>query len=224
MHMEWADLCFAHWRWDPVEVAARLPAGLALDTYDGVAWLGVVPFRMNAVKPLGLPLPFGRGDFLELNLRTYVRDRKGRPGVWFFSLDCTDAAAVAGAHIGFGLPYRRATLAASPAVPNGPVAYAGRTQGGDVHYCWQRNSDWRAAAGDPLENFLLERYRLFSQRGRELVTGMVEHAPYRIADASLRIDSAASFTSNGFTEPTSPPDHVAVAQTVQVRASAPVRA
>ena len=94
----------------------------------------------------------------------------------------------------------------------------------DVHYCWQRSSNWRAAAGDPLEHFLLERYRLFSLRGRTLVTGMVAHAPYRIADASLRCKTAASFSGNGFTAPSTPPDHVAIAQTVQVRASAPVRA
>ena len=82
MHMEWADLCFAHWRWDPAEVAARLPAGLALDAFDGAAWLGVVPFRMNAVKPLGCPCPLARGIFSNSTCAPMC-DRKGRPGFGF---------------------------------------------------------------------------------------------------------------------------------------------
>lgn len=221
--MTWADLCFAHWRWDAGEVARRLPTGLHLDCYDGSAWLGVVPFRMQAVRPLGVSLPGGMGNFLELNLRTYVRDASGRPGVWFFSLDCNDPLSVAMARLGFGLPYRRATLAASEPGDGRPVAYGGRIVGGDVHYCWQQSSAWRAAAADPLEAFLLERYRLFARRRGCLVTGEVAHAPYRIANAQLSYQTDASFIGNGFTPPQRPPDHVAMAQPVAVRAGPPQR-
>ncbi|TVR16800.1 MAG: DUF2071 domain-containing protein [Planctomycetota bacterium] len=223
LHMVWADLCFAHWRWDAKDIAQRLPRGLSLDCSDGSAWLGVVPFRMQRVRPLGLGLPGGRGEFLELNLRTYVRDSQGRPGVWFFSLDCSDPVAVAMARFGFGLPYRRATLTASAVGEGRPVAYAGRIVGGPVHYVWRQSSAWRRAAADPLEAFLLERYRLFARRQGSLVTGQVAHAPYHIASAHLRLHSDASFIGNGFTPPCRPPDHVAIARPVAVRASSPQR-
>jgi len=87
--MRWHELCFLHWRVDPERLRARLPPGLALDTFDGEAWIGVVPFRMSGVRPrLTPPLP-GVSAFLELNVRTYVV-AGGKPGVWFFSLYAAD--------------------------------------------------------------------------------------------------------------------------------------
>ena len=86
MRMRWLDLLFAHWP-VPVETLRPLiPAGLEVDTFEGRAWLGIVPFRMEDVAPRFLPAVPGPGAFPELNVRTYVRWR-GRGAVWFLSLD-----------------------------------------------------------------------------------------------------------------------------------------
>jgi uncharacterized protein len=53
--MTWRELCFLHWRIDPQLLEPLLPDGLELDTFDGSAWIGVVPFRMHA-QPRGLPV------------------------------------------------------------------------------------------------------------------------------------------------------------------------
>ncbi len=109
MRMSWHDLLFAH---APVPVAALravVPAGLELDTFDGVAWLGVVPFRMTRVGPRVLPPLPGLHAFPELNVRTYVT-RDGRPGVWFFSLDAANRLAVWTARRFFHLPYFHAAM------------------------------------------------------------------------------------------------------------------
>ena len=55
MRQTWAGLLFAHWPVDPALIAERLPPGLHVDTFDGQAWLGVVPFFMERVRPVGLP-------------------------------------------------------------------------------------------------------------------------------------------------------------------------
>lgn len=90
MAMVWHDLLFAHWPL-PAEVLRRaLPRGLELDTYEGRAWLGVIPFRMGGVRPRGVPALPGLSAFPELNVRTYVRAGE-KPGVWFFSLDAGTA-------------------------------------------------------------------------------------------------------------------------------------
>ena len=89
MAQSWHNLLFAHW---PID-AARLrtlrpliPAALEIDTFDGEAWIGVVPFRMSGVRLRGTPALPTLSAFPELNVRTYVK-RDGKPGVWFFSLD-----------------------------------------------------------------------------------------------------------------------------------------
>lgn len=112
MRQQWAHLLFLHWQWDPAEIQRTLPPGLTVDVHDGRAWLGVVPFHMNRVRPAGLPAVPWFSDFLELNLRTYVHDEQGRPGVWFYSLDCNRWLAVKIARTGFHLPYEHAGITA----------------------------------------------------------------------------------------------------------------
>ena len=109
MTQSWHDLLFAHWPVDARVLQERLPAGLLLDTFDGQAWIGIVPFRMTNVAPRGVPpVPFV-SEFLELNVRTYVT-LQGKPGVFFFSLDAGRLLAVLGARAMFRLPYFAASM------------------------------------------------------------------------------------------------------------------
>ena len=85
MFQRWLDLSFLHWMIDPKMVQRTLPRGLSVDMYKGRAWIGMVPFCMTGVRPVMLPVV--STHFLELYLRTYVLDRQGAPGVWFYSLD-----------------------------------------------------------------------------------------------------------------------------------------
>ena len=53
MTQSWHDLLFAHWPVDARMLQEKLPSGLPLDTFQGQAWIGVVPFRMTNVAPRG---------------------------------------------------------------------------------------------------------------------------------------------------------------------------
>src|SRR5689334_7491856 len=109
MRQTWHELLFAHWPLDPTILAARMPPGLALDTFDGRAYLGVIPFRMSDVAPRAVPAIPWLSAFAEMNVRTYVI-RDGIPGVWFFSLDAANPVAVALARALFFLPYITARM------------------------------------------------------------------------------------------------------------------
>src|SRR5690349_16857574 len=109
MTMSWLDLLFAHWSFAPEHIRALLPPGLELDTFEGRAWVAVVPFRMAHVGPRLLNWLPGVSAFPELNVRTYVVV-DGKPGVWFFSLDAASVVAVRSARTGFHLPYFRAQM------------------------------------------------------------------------------------------------------------------
>jgi len=180
MRQRWDDLFFLHWELDPAAIQARLPAGLTVDTFDGKAYLGVVGFRMNAVRPAFLPALPWLSSFNELNVRTYVRDASGEPGVWFFSLDCDRAPAVAIARAGFGLPYEHATMSFGPG-----LAQSCRRRGatGTARYAWSATSAAQATAPGSLEFHLTERYGFFAVRGGHLVRGQVHHAPYQLSTA-----------------------------------------
>src|SRR5262245_22303344 len=86
MAMNWEQLAFLHWPVPAELLRPLIPAPLALDTFEGTAWLGVVPFLMSGVRPRFLPALPWFSRFRELNLRTYVTHGR-KAGVWFFSLD-----------------------------------------------------------------------------------------------------------------------------------------
>jgi uncharacterized protein YqjF (DUF2071 family) len=188
-------LFFLHWEYAPEAIQSRLPAGLTVDTFEGKAYLGVVGFRMNAVRPLGLPALPWLSYFNELNVRTYVRDASGEPGVWFFSLDCDRAPAVVIARAGFGLPYEHAAMSFGPA-----LAQSCRRQGAreTAHYAWSAVSAPQIATPGSLEFHLSERYSFFSVRGGRLVRGQVHHSPYELSSADTTTWSNLPLRWDGF--------------------------
>ncbi len=104
MRQRWDRLTFLHWSFRPAEVARLLPDGLEAELFDGMAWVGLVPFFMHVATPGGGMLRWV-SRFAETNVRTYVRNRDGISGIWFFSLDAARLGAVAVARSTYRLPY-----------------------------------------------------------------------------------------------------------------------
>ncbi len=104
MRQRWERLAFLHWPYDPDAVQRLLPGGLTVDTFGGVAWVGLVPFFMRVHTPGDRGAPWV-SNFCETNVRTYALDREGRPGIWFLSLDAARLGAVAVARSSYRLPY-----------------------------------------------------------------------------------------------------------------------
>ena len=126
----WRDLVFVHWAVSPAVVAPLLPPELEVDTFEGKAYVALVPFLMTGIRCVGLPPIPGTSRTLETNVRTYVRRRgvarEPIPAVWFHSLEAASSLAVRAARWGFGLPYFKATMryeraTATDAVSDGPV-------------------------------------------------------------------------------------------------------
>ncbi len=218
----WRELLFLHWDFAPDLVQNLLPDGLRIDTFEGRAYVGLVPFRMEQVRPHWLPNlgRFGRfyDRFAELNARTYVV-HDGVPGVWFFSLDAASALATMAARTWFGLPYFKARIR----------SHVGRD--GNTRY-WSKRL-WPAplpaifsatyrptgevfhAQPHTLEDWLVERYVLYSRRRGCLVRGRVHHAPYPLQRAELLHLRESCLSAAGFARPNCAP-HVLYSAGVDV--------
>lgn len=199
MRMAWEHLGFLHWRVPERLIAARLPAGLEVDRFDGSAWLGIVPFVMNGVRLRGCPGIPTTGSFLELNLRTYVK-RDGRPGVWFFSLDAASWLCVRAARIGFHLPYFDADMDVSV---GDDVAYRSRrvhagAPPGRFRAVYRSTGDKFLSRPGTLEHWLAERYCLYSADARgNLFRGEIHHAPWPLQPASVEVRESSLETLIG---------------------------
>jgi uncharacterized protein YqjF (DUF2071 family) len=101
----WSDLVFLHWRAEPELVAPLLPRGLKPDVFDGTTWVGLIPFVLDRATVLGSPPVPYFGSFVEVNVRLYAVDERGRRGVVFVSLEASRLAAVLAARSLFALPY-----------------------------------------------------------------------------------------------------------------------
>lgn len=172
----WRELLFVHWTLPLEAVRPLIPVEIELDPWDGEAWVGMVPFRMERIRPSWLPSLMAL-DFLELNLRTYVHFR-GRPAVWFFSLDASSWLAVKAARTGWSLPYHHAAM--STTRDGSRVRYESTRRTGTARLAVDYEIGEALGPSTPgtLEHFLLERYLLLSTRGRKILEGQVHHVPY----------------------------------------------
>lgn len=197
MEQRWFDLLFMHW---PVKVAALrdlIPSVFEIDTFDGTAWLGVVPFAMNNIHFKLLPPVPTLSSFLELNVRTYVKHRD-KAGVYFFSLDAANPVAVEVARFWYMLPYFKARMSK-------------RLEGEMIHYVNER-TDARGkpakfeasyksvgepvlAAAGSLDAWLTERYCLFTNtRNGDPLLGEIHHIqwPLQPAECEIRINTMSN--------------------------------
>jgi uncharacterized protein YqjF (DUF2071 family) len=208
MRQSWHDLLFAHWPVNSDRLRAHVPPGLTLDSFDGTAWIGVVPFHMTGVTARGVPALPWVSAFPELNVRTYVT-AGGKPGVWFFSLDAARSLAVAAARTLFNLPYFTASM--HVLVMQDAVDYDSRRKrapDGLAEFSAQY-----APAGTPfepvrgsLEYFLTERYCLYAmtRRGR-LYRLDIHHPPWELRQAEAVFRRNTMAEAAGLSIPSSAP-------------------
>jgi uncharacterized protein len=208
MAQAWHNLLFAHWRIEERFLRPLIPRALHIDTFEGDAWIGVVPFRMSDVRLRFTPAIPGLSAFPELNVRTYVT-AQGKPGVWFFSLDATNAIAVAAARLTFHLPYFRARMSCVERA--GWIRYdSQRTHGGAApaalrgHY--RSVGEIFEAARGTLEHFLTERYCLYAATSKgKVLRGEIHHPPWQLQSAEAELEKNTMIETASLPSPSGKP-------------------
>jgi uncharacterized protein YqjF (DUF2071 family) len=192
-----------HWP-VPVDLLRPLiPEPLSIDTYDGLAWVGITPFTMWGVRAAFTPPLPSLSESHELNVRTYVH-LDGVPGVWFFSLDANNAVAVLGARTVFHLPYFNARMSLERR--DRTIYFASRRD----HRCaapaefeavWMVGERLGEAKPGSLEFFLIERYCLYSARGGKLYQVRILHEAWPLQAAHLSSYRSTMIEAQGLPSP-----------------------
>jgi hypothetical protein len=197
----WADLAFLHWEFEPADVQALLPSRLRVDTFDGSAWVGLVPFEMQGVRPPWLPTlgPFGR--FAETNVRTYVVGPDGGRGVYFFSLDAAQLAPTVAARTIYRLPYFWSAMAVQRSAQE--VTYTTLRRWPGPKAAFSRCSvHWgQAVEATELDVFLTARWGLYEQHGDRVRYTMVDHEPWPLHEVEVTALEDELVAATGLPEP-----------------------
>lgn len=189
LRMRWARLAAVHWAVDPARVQQHLPDGLTVDTFDGRAWVGLLPFDMRDVRPPGVPpvVPWV-GDFPETNVRTYAVTATGERGVWFHSLEASRLGAVLVARGLFRLPYMwaRMSITTSPR----RVRYRSRRRwpgprGTRSDLALRVGARLTSGEITPLDDWLSARWRFLDGRGDHVVAAPMHHEAWPLHRATV---------------------------------------
>jgi uncharacterized protein len=221
MKHKWRDILFLHWEADVLFLQRTLPEGLYVDTFDNKAYVGITAFFLYDVHPILLPSIPAISDFKEVNVRTYVHDSNGVPGIWFYSLDANQRIAVQLAKQ-LHLPYYYSNITALKDPATREIFFRAEREKesidkGSIFRYKARGSEYFAQA-DSLEFFLIERYLLytFNRNKNQLITERIYHRPYPLYEVEVKQWDARLFSLDKLGEEQDPPVHIAFSSGVDV--------
>lgn len=210
MHQNWGKLLFMHWRIDERLLRPLISSQLEIDTFDGSAWIGVVPFTMWGIRASFLPAIPGTSAFHELNVRTYVH-HQGVPSVWFLSLDTANKLAVWGARTFYYLPYFNAQMSlvqTGKTIEYSSVRRDPRGAPAKFQAMWkigEQDAGKMPALPGSLEFFLTERYCLDTVHKGKLYRSRIHHQPWPLQAAELVSLNSSMLESHGLSKPEGDP-------------------
>lgn len=222
MRMTWDELTMLHWRYPAAEVQALLPDGLTVETFDGSAWIGLVPFQMRVDLPF-LPTMARILHFPETNVRTYVSGRTGEPGVYFFSLEASSLSAVVAARAGYQVPYFWADMSIARVEPAGLDFDSNHTDHRGRRYRYESTRRWPRPRGahslvdvevgdrfipgeaGELDHFLTARWALFGDVGPWISYATMFHEPWPLHHAEVIEWDDQLVAASGLSQPVGDP-------------------
>lgn len=217
----WDELTFLHWPYEPDEVQSLLPDGVRVDTFEGRAWVSLVPFMMRRAGPTWLPALPWISSFAETNVRTYVVDSRGHRAVWFLSLDATRLPVVAFARWAIGFPYVWAQMS----IDAGDTRWTYATR----RRRWPRSpaahTELVVDVGDrieptPLDEFLTARWGTVARWRGRLRHHPVDHPPWTLRSGTVVALHDTAVTAAGLAPPAGAPI-VRVAEPLDARFGRP---
>jgi uncharacterized protein len=195
---DWDRVLMIHFEVDSQALQRYVP--FELDLRDGRAFVSLVAFTMNGMRPCfggrfstWLLRPISTHDFL--NVRTYVR-HNGETGIHFMTEWLSNRLASKLEPLTFGLPYRFGRIAYQHDWRSGHLNGRAEDSGGIFSYQAKVETSvpFEACKSGSLDQWLMERYTAFnSARGRKKFF-RVWHPPWRYRSAKAVVERNSLLT------------------------------
>lgn len=169
---------FLHWELPPDFLFTSVPDQLKLDLFNGRAYISLVAFRMQNIRPRYLPAVDFLSDFAEINLRTYI-DIDGRKGVYFLNIEAAKGLSVFVARMLSGLPYKRSQILCEP----GRYESSNRDKGNRLDTVFTPLGDLTIKT--ELDRWLTERYCLYLTEGNRGFRYDIHHLEWPLQAVKL---------------------------------------
>lgn len=180
IYQEWQKVLFIHWAADVHELQQYVPGALITDTFKGTAWLSLVVFRLANVRPRFLPPIPPISNANEINFRTYVK-YKGKPGIYFLSMELGKPVSNFLARYLTGLPYRYSEI------DNKSTQYSSRNKeyGDKLEVEYEIKN--KLLNKSPLDKWLTERYALFQDsRKNSIMEYEIHHHEWPLHEVGVK--------------------------------------
>lgn len=176
-YQEWNDAIFLHWQVDLEELQKFVPKELEIDLFEEKAWVSVVAFAMEEIRPRFLPAFSPISNFFEINVRTYVKT-KSKSGVYFLSMEGGKDLSCKVAKLISELPYRFSNITREMEYYRSSNSEFGDTL--DIKF-----KIGQAVQKTEIDVWLTERYALFQDTKNSINEYEIHHQEWPIREAII---------------------------------------
>jgi uncharacterized protein YqjF (DUF2071 family) len=178
-YQEWNNALFLHWK-IPLEILRELvPKQLDIDTFDGNAYVSLVAFTMEKIRPRHFPSINYISDFDEINLRTYI-DNGNKKGVYFLNIEAAKSLSAFIARQLSGLPYEKADLSRTK------TTYKSKNTKKGFHLDTEFEIKELLTEKTELDKWLTERYCLYIDINEIIYRYDIHHKEWKIKNVKLK--------------------------------------
>ncbi len=177
-YQEWNNALFLHWEVETSELQRFVPKELEIDLYEGKAWVSVVLFAMDNIRPRLLPAFPPISNFTEINVRTYVKNGH-QAGVYFLSIEGSKRLSCKLAKAISGLPYRYSKMSSSK------DTYTSKNKKQNDNLSFEFKVGETLNTKCELDVWLTERYALYQDITGGLAQFELHHLPWEINSVEL---------------------------------------
>jgi uncharacterized protein YqjF (DUF2071 family) len=181
-YQEWNNALFLHWK-VPTDILKQfLPTGLTLDTFENEAWISVVAFTMERIRPKNLPSFSPISNFHEINIRTYIiQDNK--PGVYFLNIEAQKQLSALISRKLSGLPYEKAKMKRN--LQKEIQTYHSNQEKKGFEFAAKYQVSANFISKSELDLWLTERYCLYLDKNQKNYLYEIHHLPWELQEVEV---------------------------------------
>jgi uncharacterized protein len=210
-YQEWNRVLFLHWKVPADALQTMLPTHLTLDLHEGNAWISLVPFTMEKIRPNGIPAFSPISNFHEINIRTYVT-AEGKSGVYFLNIEAQKYLSAYIARKASGLPYEKAEITRESNTIKHAYTSINQKKAFQLKAVFETGNPITHKI--PLDIFLTERYCLYLDDNGQLYRYQIHHHPWDLQEVQIK-NLTTAYTIGNISLHT-PPDLAHYSEGVQV--------